>query len=568
MTIDPTTAAARVTIEYAQDITVATFLIVFNEEATYQPVFGIFGRRKSDDQRRDCLHRINSSGFYSCNMTAYKFVFVDESNPVGGGTFEVCAIRAYTQSNVVVPSMTASGTPSDSATFALQNPVRRQNLKFDFSVAGKEYSTYKSAAVDPKTFTLDLGDTTSVHSVVFIGAFTPDPALNDGGKKITIHVGANQCSPSRGVLDETNSDFGGFFEVLCGHSGNQISIRQGGGVGDPANLVFSGLAVLTDGCGSCAQFSYIPTPEFKRVVWLLPLPSYRRIMQMKTSTCPNLTCPQTVTLTNSSGIGEVANCISLDPQTIEVSIDPTLPWCAGKHSLTFKASLVANPAINTTEKLDFYVVKKAGCDFSAFKKLPQTFSSIAYLMNETAETTLLQMFDQPPECEQFGNYSLIWSPTELPVVAVAQDPATNFAVFSTYPTTSNFFGQYSLTLRGEILDASNAPLVNDWTFDFFSFEAELGPVADLEVNLQTTSFPAAYEMPFWALLGPNPLLNFEFGVQMFDTATSSLGPLPSWATFDSSTLELVIGADATPEVGEYDLRVWMTEPINLPNFVR
>ena len=239
------------TIEFAQDITIDTFLIVFNEDATYQPVFQIRGARKYDEQRRDCLHRIKSSGFYSCNMTAYKFVLVDESKPPGG-TFDVCAIRAYTQSNVVVPSITASGTPSDSATFALQNPVRRRPLKFDFSVAGQEYSTYKSAVDDPKTFTLNLGGTTSVHSVVFIGAVTPDPALNDGGKKITIRVGANQCSPSRGVLDELDPNFGGFFEVLCGHSGNQISITQGGGVTDPANLVFSGLAVLTDGCGSCA----------------------------------------------------------------------------------------------------------------------------------------------------------------------------------------------------------------------------------------------------------------------------------------------------------------------------
>jgi len=55
---------------------------------------------------------------------------------------------------------------------------------------------------------------------------------------------------------------------------------------------------------------------------------------------------------------------------------------------------------------------------------------------------------------------------------------------------------------------------------------------------------------------------------MFDTETSSLGPLPSWVTFDPSTHELVIGADATPELGDYDLRVWVTEPINLPDFER
>jgi len=55
---------------------------------------------------------------------------------------------------------------------------------------------------------------------------------------------------------------------------------------------------------------------------------------------------------------------------------------------------------------------------------------------------------------------------------------------------------------------------------------------------------------------------------MFDKTTSSLGPLPPWATFDPSTHELVIGADAIPEVGNYELMVWVTEPINLPDFVR
>jgi len=251
------------TIVFAQDITINTFLFIFREDATYQPVLGINATSMSD-ARSYCLHRVNESGFLTCKITANRFTFIDENFPPANGsgkTFEVCAIRAYTQSNVVVPGMTAGGTPSDSATFALQNPVRCFGLKFDFSVPGREYSTYKSAAVDPKTFTLNLGNTTSVHSVVFIGAFTSDPALNDGGKKITIHVGEKQCG---GLLDEQDQNFGGFYEVLCGptgYTGNQIEIRQAGGAGDPANLVFSGLAVLTDGCGSCAQFNYVPGEE-------------------------------------------------------------------------------------------------------------------------------------------------------------------------------------------------------------------------------------------------------------------------------------------------------------------
>jgi len=84
--------------------------------------------------------------------------------------------------------MVASGTPSDPL-FGLRNPVRQKPFKLDFTIPGQEFSTYKSIAADPKIYTLHLGSTWDIQTVVFIGAVSMNPLFNAYGKNIIIKVG-------------------------------------------------------------------------------------------------------------------------------------------------------------------------------------------------------------------------------------------------------------------------------------------------------------------------------------------------------------------------------------------
>jgi len=113
-------------------------------------------------------------------------------------------------------------------------------------------------------------------------------------------------------------------------------------------------------------------------------------------------------------------------------------------------------------------------------------------------------------------------------------------------------------------------VLNDWVYEFYAFQLELGPVPNFELNLSTTTLPAAFAVPFWQTQGPFSPLNFELAAFLVD-AWGVLGPLPSWATLDAESLSFIIdesNEDGVPNQGVYDFQVQVTEPSKLPGFKR